>query len=1034
MSSVQKMSLFSSWSKRFGYFITMLLLAGACSEETTKTVEVEVEKARVAISGDYSVEVGETIVLTAETVGGVDTSYTWTSSDTAIATVAEDGTVSGVAAGTAMIVATGAESGLSGERGVVVTEGGAVIPPDPRVSIAGGYAVAVGKTSTLTATTTDGVDATYTWASSDDTIATVADGVVTGVKAGEVVITATGDDTDAVGEHPIVVVADGEPPGEPVIVLDGDYVVQLGETTTLTAETINGTDSGYDWATSDENVATVADGVVTSVAAGQAVITATGKDTGAEGKIGIVVMESVVAPVVTVEIEGEYLLQQGETTQLTATTFNGTDSGYIWTSSAEDVASVENGLVHGDGIGEAVITAVGIDSGAIGKIGMVVTGAGPSLPPQQQEWQGSAHADITAEAFTNWNADGAVPANCAKCHSEGGYLDYLGADGSPAGTVESPAALGTTVTCLTCHNAKAVELSAVAFPSGVVVEDLGPDARCIACHQGRSSGPTVEKKIVDLALADDDVTNETLTFQNIHYFAAAATKFGSTAKGGYEYADHYYTPKFDHVPGLDTCINCHNQHTLEVRVDVCGDCHTGTTSVAALDDLRMFGSTGDYDGDGDTTEGLRQEVAGLGATLMLAIQKYAKDKLGKEIAYSDSTHPYFFIDTNKNGMADAEEVTSANRYAPFSPRLLRATYNYQIWKKDPGAFAHNGKYIVQLLHDSISDLNSALAQPVAFAGDRGDGGHFDGDSQAWRNWDSSGTVPANCSKCHTGAGFQDFVTYGVTTPHQPDHGLACTTCHTSMPGFELVKVDKVVYPSTVTITDPGNSSNICATCHSGRESKASIDTAISTNKLSFKNIHYLPAAATLQGADAHVGYEYDGKTYAGKSTHIGGSDCMSCHSGIATNHSFNVFDNAAKCATCHGTTDIKAYRMGSVLDYDGDKNTTEGLGEELSTLAELVYEQMQVVADMAGKPILYNEASYPYFFADTNGNGILDPDEAVSANSYKNWTPELLKASFNFQFYHKEPGAYAHNFKYMGQLLFDSYEDLGGDTTGLKRP
>jgi hypothetical protein len=35
---------------------------------------------------------------------------------------------------------------------------------------------------------------------------------------------------------------------------------------------------------------------------------------------------------------------------------------------------------------------------------------------------------------------------------------------------------------------------------------------------------------------------------------------------------------------------------------------------------------------------------------------------------------------------------------------LRAAYNYQDASKDPGAFAHNSTYIMQLLYDSISDL------------------------------------------------------------------------------------------------------------------------------------------------------------------------------------------------------------------------------------------------------------------------------------------------------------------------------------------
>ena len=51
----------------------------------------------------------------------------------------------------------------------------------------------------------------------------------------------------------------------------------------------------------------------------------------------------------------------------------------------------------------------------------------------------------------------------------------------------------------------------------------------------------------------------------------------------------------------------------------------------------------------------------------------------------------------------------------WTPRLLKAAYNYQVSLKDPGAFAHGNKYIVQLLFDSIADLGgdtSTLARTM----------------------------------------------------------------------------------------------------------------------------------------------------------------------------------------------------------------------------------------------------------------------------------------------------------------------------------
>jgi len=66
------------------------------------------------------------------------------------------------------------------------------------VTITGGSTVTVGETPQLTAACTAHTDATFTWSSSDTAVATVEDGLVTAVAAGEAVITATcsGDHDD----------------------------------------------------------------------------------------------------------------------------------------------------------------------------------------------------------------------------------------------------------------------------------------------------------------------------------------------------------------------------------------------------------------------------------------------------------------------------------------------------------------------------------------------------------------------------------------------------------------------------------------------------------------------------------------------------------------------------------------------------------------------------------------------------------------------------------------------------------------------
>jgi len=76
--------------------------------------------------------------------------------------------------------------------------------------------------------------------------------------------------------------------------------------------------------------------------------------------------------------------------------------------------------------------------------------------------------------------------------------------------------------------------------------------------------------------------------------------------------------------------------------------------------------------------------------------------------YSAEAYPYFFLDTNEDGQAGPDEAKASNKYNAFTPRLVKAAFNYQFVEKDPGSSAHNGKYILQILYDSIKDLSTKV--------------------------------------------------------------------------------------------------------------------------------------------------------------------------------------------------------------------------------------------------------------------------------------------------------------------------------------
>ena len=755
-----------------------------------------------------------------------------------------------------------------------------------------------------------------------------------------------------------------------------------------------------------------------------------------------------------IDTSGPNSVSVGESITVTARTVGAADNGYRWEVEDDTIVTVDvEGKVTGLQRGETRLKVTGLQSTLSAAHVIVVisatsepdAGLGDAMPVQgsladfEMSWSQSPHADPTAEAFTHWADDGEVPTACARCHTSEGYIDFLGGDGTAPGTVERPGSSGSLVRCEACHNDAASKLTSVTFPSGVTVDNLGASARCMVCHQGRSSTPSVNTALDAVQTASDDEASDQLRFLNIHYYPAAATLLAGQVQGGYQYAGRVYDTRFRHVPEFDTCAECHNPHSTKVRFDKCSTCHPGVSDAATAHDIRMIASRNqDYDGDGNTTEGIYHEIVGLQDLLLTAVIRYGKER-AKPLCYDPSSYPYWFKDQDDDGTCSDSERDRANAYDQWTKRLMRAAYNYHLSKKEPGAFAHNAKYVIQLLHDALVDLNVGLAVKLDLGRIvRTDDGHFNGASQAARRWDGDEAVSAACSSCHGGAeGFRFFVEFGTGREVlETANGLECFTCHESFGGtYALLEVSSTTFPGGTTLALPGDD-NLCATCHSGRESKATIDASIASGSFRFRNVHYRPAAAVLVGNEAHVGYEYSGKTYAGRMSHQGGTQCTTCHHPQESNHTFRVRDVwQGRCNTCHGDENAaEEVRLVHPEDYDGDGNTDESLREELDGMADKLITALRAASGPGG-PLCYGAGAYPYFFKDTDNSGpICSAAEAARSNSFSGWNPDLMKGAHNYQLSRTDPGAWAHNFDYIGQLIFDSVEALSGSSQGLTRP
>lgn len=369
----------------------------------------------------------------------------------------------------------------------------------------------------------------------------------------------------------------------------------------------------------------------------------------------------------------------------------------------------------------AGLAAIGLLAGSQGVVGQQGDGApgigaplvpyalprrGPFTPAQIQvenerairDWFRSAHADAASEAFRHWDEEEEISAACATCHSGAGFRDFHGLDGSAAGSVEGPIDTGGVVDCGTCHNAGLAGITEVTFPSGLKHPVQGVEASCLTCHQGRTAGKDVAEATAGL---EPDRPSAELRFINPHYATAAATWLGGYAGAGYHYEGREYAGRFFHSRPVSTCNSCHDPHGLEVAFEPCLTCHQADSP----GEIRV--SRQSYDGSGDTSVGIRSDIAANAARLLAMLRRYASEVAGAPLVHDGTRYPYFFADANGDGAIDEDEGRPVT-YAGWTPRSLRAAYNWKLVTSDPGIYAHNPPYALQLLHDSTADLAGPL--------------------------------------------------------------------------------------------------------------------------------------------------------------------------------------------------------------------------------------------------------------------------------------------------------------------------------------
>lgn len=303
-----------------------------------------------------------------------DRKVKWESSNTRVATVSEEGEVTGVAVGTAVITCTTENGGFSASCVVSVIDRLA----DMKLNYSE-YRLSINKSVTLSVVVGDKTitNQQFKWVSSNSNVATVnSKGKVTGHKTGTAVITAYAQDgsgADASCEIEVV---------RPVkkVTLNKNYLSMLiGDTRQLkaTVQPGNATYKDLKWVIEgDSDVVMVdEDGYVTALKEGTVNIKAMAQDDSGKFAMCQVIVNKRVPATSVIMPDKRIVMVQGEqrTIKPVLSPVNSTDS-ISWSTDNSAVAKVDsNGKITAKSTGTATITAL-TDSGKTASIEVNVIG------------------------------------------------------------------------------------------------------------------------------------------------------------------------------------------------------------------------------------------------------------------------------------------------------------------------------------------------------------------------------------------------------------------------------------------------------------------------------------------------------------------------------------------------------------------------------------------------------------------------------------------------------------------------------------
>jgi len=347
--------------------IVVKTIDGGISGNLIDTCEFYINNPVTSVDLDYTditLKIGEEFRLTALVLpeDASDKTVLWSSSDTNVATVNENGMVTAVNSGSATILCKSADSGETSMCNVTVYQ------PVTGVTISNeSMTVRKGQEFWLNATCQpeNAMNKLIIWSSSDTSIATVdKNGKVTAVEPGDCVITATSQDSGVTARCSLTVTQ----PITGISLNTNAKTILAGEKFVIipTIEPLDADNKNVTYTSSDTSVATVdSDGIVTGVRGGKTVIIVKTEERGLIASCLVTVQEFVSSVNIT---QDSAQMNLGAVLQLQAEVLNetATNRKLTWSSTNNGILQVDStGKVTAVGMGTATIYAYATDGSGL---------------------------------------------------------------------------------------------------------------------------------------------------------------------------------------------------------------------------------------------------------------------------------------------------------------------------------------------------------------------------------------------------------------------------------------------------------------------------------------------------------------------------------------------------------------------------------------------------------------------------------------------------------------------------------------------